>query len=70
MLSKNDLQAISELMESKLEPLNKRFDKIEERLERIEEDTEITREATNSIIEWIDFYFKEEKPFPIENETA
>lgn len=98
MLTNEDLQALSSLMDKKLEPINtrldnmdqrldnmdqrlnnmdqrldnveQRLDKIEERLEKIEEDGEITREVTNKIGEWVDFYFHDDKPYPLDEEEA
>ncbi len=60
-LTKEDLLAIGELMDTKLVPINRRLDGIDARLDRIEEDieqikedTEITRGATNSLVDWAD----------------
>lgn len=60
-LTKEDLQAISALMDSKLEPINARLDTMQaditgmkEDIEQIKEDTAITRETTNSLGEWAD----------------
>ena len=66
MLDQNDLQAIAQLMDMKLKPINERLDSMDERLnsmderlsnleedvETIKEDTQITREATNTLLEW------------------
>lgn len=89
MLTKEDLQAISQLIKNEIEPINKRldgmdqrfdgidqrldgidqrFDKIEETLEEMKEDAAITRDVTNSIGKWIEFYFGKEKPFPIDED--
>lgn len=72
MLTTDDLQAIKAIMQEETKTINNRLDKIETRLDNIEsdieqlkEDTEITRDVTNSIGEWIDFYFKEDRPYPI-----
>ena len=77
MLDQNDLQAIAALIKNEVEPINKRLDnmdqrldKIEERLEKIEEDGEITREVTNKIGEWVDFYFHDDKPYPLDEDEA
>lgn len=61
-LTKEDLQAIAQL----INPINERLNKIEERLDTIEENTEITRGAVNSIIQWVDTYWRNDfdKPFP------
>ncbi len=74
MLDQEDLKAISSLMDSKLEPINKRLDgmdsrldKIEERLDKIEEDGEITRDVTNKLGEWVDFYFHDDMPYPLDD---
>ena len=45
-LTKEDLQAISDLMDAKLEPIH-------EQLDALQEDSTITRGATNSILDWI-----------------
>ncbi len=67
MLDQEDLKAISSLMDNKLEPINKRLDKIEERLDKIEEDGEITRDVTNKLGEWVDFYFHDDMPYPLDD---
>ena len=82
MLTQEDLQAISLLIKNEVEPLYKkidnmesrldkvdsRLDKIEETLEEVKEDGQITRDVTNSIGEWIEFYFGKEKPFPLDKD--
>ena len=61
MLDREDLQAIAELMDKKLEPINPRLDGIdlrlhcmEEDIAQLKEDTEITRDAANSLLAWAD----------------
>lgn len=54
MLDKNDLQAIAQLMDEKLQPVNERLDSIDKRLSIVGEDTKITRNAVNDLIEWAD----------------
>lgn len=54
MLDKNDLQAIAQLMDEKLKPVNERLDSIDKRLSDVKEDTKITRNAVNDLIEWAD----------------
>ena len=82
MLDQNDLKAIAALIKNEVEPIKQdiselkinvanidsRLDKIEEDIEVIKEDTEITREVTNNIGEWVDFYFHEDRPYPIDKE--
>ena len=46
-LTKEDLQAISDLMDSKLEP-------IKADIAQIKEDTGVTRETTNMLGEWVE----------------
>lgn len=77
MLTNEDLQALSSLMDKKLEPINKRLDNIESRLDNIEEDIEvikedgqITREVTNKLGEWVDFYFHDDKPYPLDEDEV
>lgn len=53
-------------MENRLDKVEGRLDKIEETLDEVKEDGLITREATNSICGWIEFYFGKEKPFPLD----
>jgi hypothetical protein len=52
MLDQNDLQAISQLMDMKLQPINKRLDSIDERLSNVEEDSKVTRSAVNTLLDW------------------
>lgn len=61
MLDEKDLQAIAQLMDMRLKPINEhldsmdsRLDSIEERLSNVEEDTKITRSAVNELLEWAD----------------
>ncbi len=89
MLTNEDLQALSSLMDQKLEPINNRLDKMDSRLDKVDsrldkietrldnieedieiikEDAQITREVTNNIGEWVDYYFHEDKPYPIDKE--
>ncbi len=77
MLTNEDLQAISSLMDKKLEPINTRLDNMDQRLDRMEEDIaiikedgQITREVTNKIGEWVDFYFHDDKPYPLDEDEA
>ncbi len=65
-LTKEDLQAISELMDMKLEPINNRLDKIENDIEEIKEDVEIVKGAMEEVLEWFDTYQRNDfdKPFP------
>ena len=62
-LTKEDLQAIASLIDSKLD---EKLSPVNERLDTIEENTEITRGAVNSVIQWIDTYWRNDfdKPFP------
>ncbi|MFR6321346.1 MAG: hypothetical protein ACLUNG_08980 [[Clostridium] leptum] len=59
MLDQNDLQAIAQLMDMKLQPINKRLDSvdarldsIDERLSNVEEDSKVTRSAVNTLLDW------------------
>ena len=59
MLEQNDLQAIAQLMDMKLQPIHERLDSMDARLSHLEEDVEIikedaqiTRAATNTLLEW------------------
>ncbi len=84
MLDQNDLQAIAALIKNEVEPINKRLDNVDSRLDKIEtrldnieedievikEDSQITREVTNKIGEWVDFYFHDDKPYPLDEDEA
>ena len=61
------LQAMSQMMDQKLEPINKRLNSMDDRLNsmddrlsKLEEDMEEVRDATNYTAEWIE---KLEKAF-------
>ena len=51
-LTKEDLQAIGELMDAKLEPIKENIAEMKEDIAEIKEHAEITRSATNSLVEW------------------
>lgn len=78
MLTKEDLQMLSKLMEEKLDekldeklkPINGRLNSIEEQLAEIKEDTEVTRSVLNEVIKWIDVNFRDDYPFPVEDKQA
>lgn len=59
MLDKNDLEAIAQLMDRKLTPINERLDNIENCLDQVQEDIEalkensaINRNGVNTLLEW------------------
>ena len=66
MLNQNDLLAIAQLMDQKLQPINERLDSVDARLNsvdarldsmdarlsRLEEDSKITRNAVNNLLDW------------------
>lgn len=59
MVDQELLQAISQLLDDKLKPVNqrldtvdKRLDGIDQRLDRLEEDLDEVRSATNALIQW------------------
>ena len=72
MLTNEDLQALSQLIKNEVEPIKQDIanmkDEINERLDKIEEDCEITREVTNKLGEWVDFYFHDDKPYPLDED--
>lgn len=51
-MDKELLQAISQIMDEKLQPINNRLDKMQEDIESIKEDVQITRAATDRLIDW------------------
>lgn len=59
MLTNEDIKILSDLMDKKLEP-------IKEQLDIIKEDTEITRAVVNELVEWVDYNFRDEYPFPVD----
>ena len=77
MLTAEDIKLLSDLMDQKLEPINnrldkvdQRLDKIEERLEVVEENTEVTRAVVNELVEWVDYNFRDQYPFPVDKKKA
>lgn len=56
MLDERDLQAISELMDRKLQPINARLEleKVETSINEIRDSLEEVRDATNYMVEWIE----------------
>lgn len=70
MLTKEDIQLLSQLMDEKLKPINGRLDSIEEQLAEIKDDTEVTRSVLNEVVKWIDVNFRDDYPFPVEDKQA
>ena len=82
MLTRDDLQAISELintavsasegrMMARMDKLDARMDRMEAQLAEIKEDTEITRGATNALVEWAEQVgMLVNAPFPMLHNTA
>ena len=82
MLTRDDLQAISELintavsasegrMMARMDKLDARMDRMEAQLAEIKEDTEITRGATNALVEWAEQVgMLVNTPFPMLHNTA
>lgn len=68
MLDERDLQAIAQLidtkLDTKLQPINSRLDKLQENLEDLKEGQEEIRGALNSLLEWTDKASEAEK-FPL-----
>lgn len=52
MNEKELLQAISQIMDEKLTPINKSLEKIENDIEELKEDSKVTRAATNTLVAW------------------
>lgn len=67
MLTKEDIQLISQLLDEKFD---EKLKPINERLDAIEENTEITRSVLNEVVKWIDVNFREDYPFPTEDKKA
>lgn len=67
MLTKEDIQLLSQLMDEKLD---QKLKPIKEELSEIKENTEITRSVLNEVVKWIDVNFREDYPFPTEDKKA
>ena len=78
MLTPEDIKLMTEmmsnLMDEKLKPINERLDSIDEqlddikeRLEIVEENSEIAKSCSSDLIEWVDFNFHDQYPFPVEH---
>ena len=52
MLTEQDLQLLSQMMDQKLASINQRLDRLESKVDRIAENMAINRKALESIIEW------------------
>lgn len=57
-------------MEKRFDGIEKRLDHIEEDIEIIKEDCEITRDSTNHLGEWVEYYFGDVMPYPVDREKA
>lgn len=73
MLTKEDLQLLSDLMDEKLKPISERLDTIDKRLDRLEEDVDILKEdtaaakyASSELIRRVETNFSHKYPFPVD----
>ncbi len=78
MLTKEDLDSLIQVIRKENEPIKQQLNELtqqmqttkkdivsmNEKLEKIMEAEEITRGALNSVLEWIDVYFKKDYPLP------
>lgn len=46
------LQAMSQMMDQKLQPINQRLDQLDQRMDTLEESLEETRNGVNMLISW------------------
>lgn len=63
VVTKSVTDSMTQLIDKKLAP-------IYEKLEVIEEDTKITRAVVNELVEWVDYNFHDEYPFPVDKKKA
>lgn len=63
-------EELLEVLTEKFDKIDSRFDKIEKRLDKIEEECEITRDVTNKIGEWVDYYFHDDRPYPLDEDQV
>lgn len=84
MLTKEDIQLLSGLMDEKLAPINARLDAVDNRLntmdsrldamdrrlDAIEENTQVTRDVLSEVVKWIDYNFRDEYPFPVDKQIV
>lgn len=46
------LEAIGQMMDTKLKPINERLDAMDSRLDKLEESNEEVRDGVNALLEW------------------
>ncbi len=65
MLTKEDLKLLSDMLDEKLDKkLDEKLAPIYQSLKEIKHYELVTRESLNSVIEWIDVYFRDQYPLP------
>ncbi len=78
MLTKEDLDLLVQLIRKENEPIKQQLNEITEQikttkedissikqeLKEMKEEAHITRETLNTVVEWIDVYFRDEYPLP------
>lgn len=84
MLTKEDLQLLSTLIDDKLQPINDKLEQmqgninkmqgdisqIKERLDELEESNEIIKYSTNELVRWVDTNFRHKYPFPVDRDVV
>ncbi len=83
MLTKEDLDLLVQVIRKENEPIKQQLNELtqqmqttkqdivsmNEKLEKIMEAEEITRGSLNSVLEWIDVYFRKDYPLPAKKEN-
>ncbi len=70
MLSKEDIQLLSGLMDEKLKPIQQDISEMKEDIEFIKEDMREVRTTVEEICKWIDLNFDYKYPFPIDKNVG
>lgn len=63
MLDEKDLQAIAQLMDLKLKPINEQLNKMQDDIEILKDDSKVARNAVNNLLDWAEDASIQVNPF-------
>ena len=74
MLTKEDLQLLSDMIDRKLDerlkPIQQDISRIKDDTDTLKEQMEIIKYSTNELIRWVDTNFRHQYPFPVDRDVV
>ena len=70
MLTKEDMQLLSDMFDEKLKPIQEDIAQMKEDIAIIKEDTAAALYSSSELVRWVDTNFRHKYPFPIDRDIG